>query len=170
MLVTSSHQDHVALKKCYNFLSVRAMILQFEQNNYKETPIKLRVTWTVTMTGSNPYSHLTLWSCILTRSLDKLKAYFHFQNAYAHQTWQDGNLPWGAPIHKITWHFDHVVLKVHVTNREHFIPTTTVPIATKRGSVVTYHEIHSNIPKKGLLTVLLLMCLSKWCNKYTPKR
>ena len=30
---------------------------------------------------------------ITSRSLDKLKTYFQPQNAYGHQTWQDGNLP-----------------------------------------------------------------------------
>ena len=38
-LVTSSLQDHLTLKKCYDFPSARAMIIQFEQSNYEETRI-----------------------------------------------------------------------------------------------------------------------------------
>ena len=37
------------------------------------------------------------------RSLDKLKPlYFLCRSAYGHQTWQDGNLSWWAPTHKVT--------------------------------------------------------------------
>ena len=35
---------------------------------------------------------------------------------YSYQTWQDGDLPWGGPTHKITWLFDHVVLQDNETN------------------------------------------------------
>ena len=37
--------------------------------------------------------------------------YLHYHSAYGHQTWQGDDLPWGAPTHKITWHFDHMVLQ-----------------------------------------------------------
>ena len=37
-------------------------------------------------------------------------------NGYDQQTWQDGDLSWGAPTHKVTWPFDHVVLGDCVTN------------------------------------------------------
>ena len=43
------------------------------------------------------------------------KTYLQFHNAYGHQTWQGGVLPWGAPTHKVTWPFDHVVLRDHLT-------------------------------------------------------
>ena len=36
--------------------------------------------------------------------------HLHYQSAYGHQTWQDGNFPWWASIHKVTWPFDHMVL------------------------------------------------------------
>ena len=30
------------------------------------------------------------------------KSYLHYHNAYGHQTWQDGDLPWDAPISEIS--------------------------------------------------------------------
>ena len=44
MLVTPSRQNHMTFERCYNFLSARAMIIKFGQNNYEETPIKFRLT------------------------------------------------------------------------------------------------------------------------------
>ena len=31
-------------------------------------------------------------------------------HSYDHQTWQGGDLPWGAPIDIVTWPFNQVVL------------------------------------------------------------
>ena len=46
-----------------------------------------------------------------SRSRDKLKTLcLHQHSAYGHQTRQDGNLAWWVPTHKVTLHFDHVVL------------------------------------------------------------
>ena len=60
-------------------------------------------------------------------ALQPLKSlYLHYHNAYGHQTWQGNDLPQGAP----KAHFDHVVLRDHVTNQKH-ISTTRVPMATK---------------------------------------
>ena len=54
----------------------------------------------------------SLWSHGLVRSCNKLKPlYLQYHNANGHQTWQDGNLPWQAPTHKVAWPFDHEVLK-----------------------------------------------------------
>ena len=36
--------------------------------------------------------------------------HLHYQSAFGHQTWQYGNLPWWAPLHKTVWSFYHVVL------------------------------------------------------------
>ena len=36
-----------------------------------------------------------------------------------HQTCQGGDLQRGAPTDKVTWSFDHVVLRDHVTNQKH---------------------------------------------------
>ena len=44
------------------------------------------------------------------KSRGKLKTYLQYQSGYGHQTWQDGNLSWWTPTHKVTWQFDHVVL------------------------------------------------------------
>ena len=38
------HQDHLTLKRCYNFFSARAMILKFDQNDYEETLIRLKLS------------------------------------------------------------------------------------------------------------------------------
>ena len=66
--------------------------------------------WWHTLMGSCLQSHITLWSHIV-RSCDKLKSvYLHYHSAYGYQTWQDGNLPWWAPAHKVTWLFDRMVL------------------------------------------------------------
>ena len=37
-------------------------------------------------------------------------------SVHGHQTWQGGDLQWGAPALKIVWLFDHVVLWDYVTN------------------------------------------------------
>ena len=53
----------------------------------------------------------------LARSHDKLKSlYLHNHSVYSHQTWKHGDLTYGAPCHKVTWSFDHVVLQNHVLN------------------------------------------------------
>ena len=55
-----------------------------------------------------PSSYMTLWCCVFARSRDKLKpSFLHYHNAYGHQIWQDGDLPWGAPIHKVN---DHLIM------------------------------------------------------------
>ena len=38
------------------------------------------------------------------------KKHLYYQSAYGHQVLQDGNLPWWALAHKVTWSFDHVAL------------------------------------------------------------
>ena len=69
---------------------------------------------------SNETNQAGAGDAITARSRDKLKAlYLHYQSVYGHQTRQDGNLSWWAPVHKITWPLNHVVkLKWsdHVTN------------------------------------------------------
>ena len=36
--------------------------------------------------------------------------YFQFHKAYGYQIWQGVDLGWGDPTHKVTWHFDIVVM------------------------------------------------------------
>ena len=56
-------------------------------------------------------------------------------------------------------HFDHVVLWDHMTNQNHYIFTTTAPMATKLGRMVTNLE--------QLLAILLLYPLVTWSCKIT---
>ena len=70
-------------------------------------------------------------------ALQPQKTYLYYHNAYGHQIWQDCGLPWEAPIHKITWPFDHAVLRDHMTNQNHYNSTNRVAIATKLCSMVT---------------------------------
>ena len=55
-----------------------------------------------------------IWSYNIIHKIKPLHLYY--DSAYVHHTWQDGNLLWRAPTHKITWSLDHVVLQGHVTN------------------------------------------------------
>ena len=83
--------------------------------------------------GLLPWSHMTLWLRVPTRSLDKLKPlYLHYcsvygyqvwrngdfpyHNVYGHQTWQCGDFYVGLPTHKFTRPFDHMVVQDYVTN------------------------------------------------------
>ena len=76
--------------------------------------------------GSYSQSHMTPWSSGHARWLDKLKhLHLHYHSTYGHQTWQDDDLPWWAPTHKITSPFNHVVLQDNVTNSNCYISTTT---------------------------------------------
>ena len=75
----------------------------------------------------------------LARSRDKQKPlYLRYQNTYDHQTWQVDNLPWEAPTNRVTRLFDHMVLQDHVTNKNHYIYTTRVFMATKLGRLITF--------------------------------
>ena len=51
---------------------------------------------------SNETNQADASDVITSRPRDKLKTYLHYQSAYCHQTWQDGNLPLWAPAHKVT--------------------------------------------------------------------
>ena len=45
---------------------------------------------------------------------DKLKSlYLYYHNAYGHQTWQDGDLPWLSFNHKVIWPYNHMALWDH---------------------------------------------------------
>ena len=82
---------------------------------------------------------MTLWSRDLARPCDKLKPlYLHYHIAYGHRTWPDGNLFWMAPNQKVRKHSVLVVLQSHVTNKNHYISSTRVPMPTKLDRMVTY--------------------------------
>ena len=87
--------------------------------------------WSGNLLGWWPSFNDSFWSRDLVRSRGKLKLlYFHYYSVYEHQTWQEGDLPWGAPIIKVTSLFNHVVLLDHMINYKH-ISTTAKPKATK---------------------------------------
>ena len=122
-------------------------------------------------------SNIAFESRGLARSRDKLKIlYFHYYIAYCQQTWQDDELPWGPPNHKVTWPFDcevfqiwqggnlpwgapaysvtwslnHVALLGHVTSSILYTSTYARTVAIKHGKVMTHNEglplIHSCDP------------------------
>ena len=109
--------------------------------------------------GSDPWNHMTLWSCCLARSRDKLNSNetqteLHYQSVSDHQTWYDGSSPWWAATHKVTWLFDHVVLQDHVTNEIHYNSTTRVAITTKLGKMAAHLD--------GLLPIKIHYPLITW--------
>ena len=74
-------------------------------------------------------------------ALQPLKTlYLYYHNGYGHLVWQGGDLPWETPICKMTQTFDHLVLRDHLTNWNHYISSNTMPMISKLCRVVTYHE------------------------------
>ena len=65
------------------------------------------------------------------------------------------DMPWRGPTHKVTWPFDHVVLWDDVTNSNHYISTTTMPMTTKLGGMLPYLEWI--LPNKSYDHII------KWC-------
>ena len=62
----------------------------------------------------------------------------------------------------MTQHSVHVVLQCHVTNKNHYISSTRVPMATKLDRMVTYFE--------RLLTIKSFYALITWSCKVTKKK
>ena len=52
--------------------------------------------------------------------------------------WQDGDLAWLASTHKVTQTYGHGDFQDHVTNQNHDVSTTAMPIAPKLGRMITY--------------------------------
>ena len=69
-------------------------------------------------------------------------------------TWQDVNLSWWTLANRVTWPFDHVILRDHVIIWNYYSSTTTVSLVTKLGKLVPCH--------KGLLSIMLLHALATW--------
>ena len=68
-------------------------------------------------------------------SLQPLKIlHFQYHSGYGQRTWQGGDLPWGVPIHKFTWHSDYV----------------RMPIDTKLDRTVTYRDWFLSIKSHAL--------------------
>ena len=114
--------------------------------------------WWLTLRGSYLWTHMDLQSHGLARSRDKLKPlYLYYQNGYSQETWQDGDISWGALTHKVIWLSDHVVLQDQVTSLKHHIFTAAVAMATKVGKIVIYLE--------GLLATKLHISRVTWSCK-----
>ena len=61
--------------------------------------------WWISLRGSNLLSHMALESRVPLRLCDKIKtSNLHYQNFYAYQIFQGGNLPWGTPTHNVKWY------------------------------------------------------------------
>ena len=76
------------------------------------------------------------WSCEITwqtKSMFPLPQYLWLPNMASWWLTLRASHPWSHPT------LDHVVLRDHVTNLKH-VSTTTIPMATKLGRVVTYNE------------------------------
>ena len=58
-----------------------------------------------------------------------------------------------------TWSFDQIVSRKHVTNKNHYVSITRVPMATKLGRVVTCND--------GFLPIKPHDPLITWCCKIT---
>ena len=98
---------------------------------------------------------MTLWSCDLARSREKIKPlYLHYHNIYGHQTSKDGDISWQAPNHKVIQGFDHVVLQGHAANKNHDISITRVSMTTKLCRKIAFLD--------GLLPVMLHDPLIIW--------
>ena len=114
--------------------------------------------------SSRPWSHLILWSHGLVRSHDQLKSlYHHYYSAYGQQTWQHDNLPCWALAYKVTWVFDQVALRYHVTNWNHYVFTIRVPMAKKLSRMVTY--LNGLLPIKphgSLITLSSILVIIIW--------
>ena len=73
-------------------------------------PLNLAEWWLI-LRGSYLKSHMALESLGTAKSWDKLKPlHIHYQHACSHQTWQVVDISWGAPNHKVTWLYDHMIL------------------------------------------------------------
>ena len=91
--------------------------------------------------GFPPIKLHNLWSRVLERLRDRVKIlYLPYQSTYSHQIWQGSNLLCWSPTNKVTQNFDQLVFRNQVTNKLHYISTTTVPIANNLGRIVTKLE------------------------------
>lgn len=103
------------------------------------------VGWGVALKDFYLESNMTISSRDLATSRDKLKPLrFYCRSTYGHHTWLDGDISWGAPKRKLIWHFDHVILQCHVTNEDHYIPTTRMPMSTTRRCKLVTYSSHSH--------------------------
>ena len=75
------------------------------------------------------------------RSRDKLKAkYSFFQKTYGHQTLKDADMRRGEAQNEVTRLPNHMITRGHVLNWKNTITSSTRPMTTKPGMVVTYGD------------------------------
>ena len=82
------------------------------------------------------HNTLTTWSCDITWQAKTIIS--PLSQCLWPQNLVECNLYWKAPTHKVTWGPGHVVVQSHVTNKNHYISTTRVPMATKLGRMVAH--------------------------------
>ena len=101
------------------------------------------------------------WPCgiLLLKTL-----YLHYPKVYGHQNGQGCDFAWETSTDKATWLFDHMVSWDHVTNHK-YISTTTMPMATWHGIVMTYFERLS--PIKSHQALMTWFCEIMWQMKNT---
>ena len=102
---------------------------------------------------------MTLCSHDIARSSDTLKPlYLHYHNAYGHRPCR--MVTYFEWLLTIKWHNTvHVVLQSHMTNKNHYISSTSMPMATKLGRMVAYFE--------RILTIRSFYVLIMWSCKVT---
>ena len=97
------------------------------------------------------------------RSCEKVK----FLSPIPQHLWPPNLLEWwltsGASKRKIVYHFDLVVLQGHRTNKNHYISTTRVSMATKLGMMVTY--LDGPLPIKSHDPFIVQYCEITWKNE-----
>ena len=54
------------------------------------------------------FDSLVMWTCRIRWQAKTISGY---HSGYGHHNLQDGDLPWTAPTHKVTWQFNNLVLK-----------------------------------------------------------
>ena len=104
------------------------------------------------------YFEGTIWNL----TFQPLKVlYLHYQNAYGHHTWEDGDLPGGPSTHKshdslITWFCE-------VTWQTKNIYTTRVSMATKLDKMITYLDEFLSIKSQNCW--IMWSCIITWPTK-----
>ena len=93
-------------------------------------------------------------------ALQPLETYFCYHNDYGHHTWQGSDLPSGAPTHKISWPFNHVVLQNDVTIQNHYNSINRVAVATTLCRMVNY--LNGALSIKSYNTLIIWTCKVTW--------
>ena len=57
------------------------------------------------------------------------------------ETWSDGNIFRGAPNHEVKQRFDHMVLKDHEVNKNHYTSNTRVPLDISLARMITFLDV-----------------------------